>query len=301
MLAANDALGVENCTKSNFSFLNIFIKSIIDEKTDYVSCWKNADSDRIEELQVKWDAYQEELERKKNQNMQDSDVVFSENITFEFEVVDNGTYIPYALYTPSTASTSGDIPLIVWLHGATDESTNQAKIETRGLPRAIAEWDLLNFNAYVVAPQITSGWHVAWYNSSGKNAVDSVVAYLIENYNIDTNKIIIAGHSNGGIGALYMAVNDNNNYYAAVVSISGGRPANLSSLKIPVHGYTGEKDYTSNYNFTMHTLGNLFGSENVFNIIGSDHAQVSWTAFELDEDGNNRSDAIEWILEQSKE
>ena len=284
------------------TIVNIVLE-IIDEKTEYESCWINANSNDIEKYQLAWDDYQAELERQEEQerleNIGNGDV-FSKNISFSCEIVNDGTYMPYALYTPSTNS-RGDIPLIVWLHGYGDGSTNQEKIETRGLPRAIAEWDFENFNAYVVAPQITGKWRTSWYKPTAKKYVDAVVGYFIDNYNVDTNKIIIAGHSDGGMGALYMAANDNNNYYAAVVSVSGGNPGGLSNIKVPGQGYAGEYDFKSNYRFTMNTLGNLFGSENVFKIPATGHGEASWETFKLDGDENNRSDAIEWMLEQSKE
>lgn len=44
--------------------------------------------------------------------------IFDENITFSEEYVDYAGVIPYNLITPSTANASGNIPLILWLHGS---------------------------------------------------------------------------------------------------------------------------------------------------------------------------------------
>ena len=48
------------------TIVNIVLE-IIDEKTEYESCWINANSNDIEKYQLAWDDYQAELERQEEQ------------------------------------------------------------------------------------------------------------------------------------------------------------------------------------------------------------------------------------------
>lgn len=277
---------------------------IVDEETTYESCWVNAEASTIAIYQEKWDAEEERKKKEEDAKRQEELLKknpFSSNISFDYKFENDGNYIAYALYTPSTAKSSDSLPLIVWLHGFGDGSDSRSKIETRGLPRAIAEWDLNNFNAYVLCPQILNTGGIEWYNVNGRDSVNKLVTMIIEKYNINRSKIIIAGHSNGGTGALSIANQDTNNYYSTVVSVSGGSPGgDLSHLRsLRGRAYVGSPKHgeaEGNYNYAKTTLADIFGSGSFFSLAFG-HAEVSWEAFKLDDNQNKKSDLIEWMLE----
>lgn len=241
-------------------------------------------------------------------DLEHKDVISGKDITFASEVVKDGVPMPYALYTPSSAETiGGDVPLIVWLHGKGCGSTKIGGIQIGGLPRALRDWSLDGFNAYVVCPQLVNEWeNREWFYDSAKEAVDEIVEELISEYNIDTDRIIIAGHSNGAMGALFMAAKDkaSNQYYSAVVEVAGSFPGvEIECLKeMPARGYVGPMSLGEselNYYYTADIFANLIGKENVF-ILPADHARIGDRCFTLDEDGDNKSDLIEWMLRQYK-
>ena len=218
---------------------------------------------------------------------------------FTHEIINNDITMPYVLYTP-TVSNDESIPLIIWLHGYNNGSTDQEIIDKNGLPCALSQWDLDGFDAYVVCPQLVGKWNIApWFSDITKQNVDNIVAEIIEEYNIDLDKIIIAGHSNGGIGALYMAAR-NNIYYSKMVQISGCNVGiDTSPIKeMSARGYVGSPSYGEiydNYYYTTTTYTDLVGKENVF-VLQTDHANAAIEAFLLDKNQDNKSDLIEWML-----
>ena len=126
---------------------------------------------------------------------------------------------------------------------------------------------------------------------------------FIENHNVDTNKIIICGHSLGGIGTQYMAY-ELQDYFSAQVIVSGYNVAtDISQITIPTRAYVGQKTYgeePNSENYTLTRLKDVFGEEAIYSLQTS-HVSALKMAFTLDEDENNRSDLLEWMFAQSKD
>lgn len=228
------------------------------------------------------------------------------DITFSVELFDsNPEIMPYFLYTPSTRETSDkEIPLIVWLHGGDEYYCKFENMSKRGLPAALESWgDLEGFDAYIVCPQMTGKWHynAGWQTEANRNNVDKILADVIANNYIDTSKIIIAGHSIGGRGAMTNALHNVNDFeYYKVVSIGGFlEEYDLQFMKeLDIRFYTGKLETGETYGVYYHNIQKMtqwFGEENLFVIDGS-HANSPVGAFLLDEDNNNKSDLIEWML-----
>ena len=221
-------------------------------------------------------------------------------ITFTSEIVNDDITMPYILYTPSNVKDE-DVPLIVWLHGYNNGSLDRQIIESNGLPCALSQWELDGFKAYIVCPQLVGKWnYYPWFSEVTKSNVDDIVAKMISDYNIDTDRIIISGHSNGGMGAIYMA-SSNNKYYSKIVQISG---CNVGIDTSPIQnisgrGYVGSTlygEFRDNYYYTITTYANLVGEENIF-VLPTGHTEAAIEAFLIDDDNNNESDLIEWMLE----
>ena len=233
--------------------------------------------------------------------LQDSPTIGSSTnkITFTSEIVNDGVTMPYILYTPSNIQDE-DIPLIIWLHGYNNGSIDKSIIESNGLPCALSQWEFDGFKAYVVCPQLIGKWNNApWFSETTKLNVDDIVVKMIESYNIDMDHIIISGHSNGGMGAIYMA-SSSNQYYSKIVQISGCNVGiDTSPIKdLSGRGYVGSTLYgelRDNYYYTTTTYANLVGKENVF-VLQTGHAEAAVEAFLIDDNKDNKSDLIEWML-----
>ena len=217
-------------------------------------------------------------------------ITSDKNITFSYEYKKDENYMPYALYTPSTASTNTKTPLIVWLHGSDEVGVGERGLKNSGLLKVLNEWQLYGFNAYVICPQLSGG---NWNNSTTKDKLNNLLDKIVKEKDIDTDKISLTGHSLGGIGVLYMAYY-RPTYYSSLVVLSGYNPGiNYSTLKnIPIKGYT-EKGLS----FMVNNFANTFGSDKL-TITNGGHGSVPKEAFTEDKNNDNKSDLIEWILTQ---
>ena len=239
-------------------------------------------------------------------NVVSGDNLFDENITYTSKYYEAANGImPYALITPSTAtSNSSSIPLIVWLHGdgeiGVNGTTFMGTYDERLFPRVVNDSELLKFNAYILCPHSkTSKW---WQNlENGINNLGTLLEYIVEDLgNVDTNNIVLVGHSGGAVGSTYMAANmDKLPYKFSKLVLMSGADVGYSyesDINIPTRGYYGaiEDNYYISYMKGKYT--NIPNSEPAISISNTTHAYVPKNAFNLDTDSNNCSDLIEWLF-----
>ena len=154
----------------------------------------------------------------------------------------DGQLVPYRIYVPSNYDKSKKYPLIMLLHGAGGDENNF-------LDRYEGMWPkLAEERGYVIVAANGRGPLGGYLKENGSEAdVMDVIALVEKNYNIDSAREYLAGHSMGGggtwrLGLLYR------NRFAALAPIAGTRPspaidAALSSgRKVPMIVVCGAKD-----------------------------------------------------------
>lgn len=241
----------------------------------------------------------EEIKLEKLNSTENRESYFSADITFTREYIWDGEVMPYTLFTPSTTEESGKKPLIVWLHGSGEVNADINTFFNRGLPETINSWETEGFDAYIICPHLTSRWNSgSWNTESAKNNLQALMEKFIMQHNIDTENIIIAGHSLGGQGALYMA-HELQDYFSRCVVLSGYRPGtDNSEIDIPTIGYVGTSqagEDSASISYMDTSFAPIFGNQNLFSIEAS-HGQVPKVAFNIDANNNNRSDLLEWMF-----
>ena len=231
-------------------------------------------------------------------NLEDKNevIISDKSITFSYKYIKDGSPMPYALYTPSSVNDSKKpIPLIIWLHGSGEVGSSESAFKNSGLLKVLSNWSLDGFNAYVICPHLSgSGYSSSWQPSTIQNKLYSLIDKFVKENNINTDKIILTGHSLGGIGVLYTAY-QRPNFYSALVVMSGYDPGvDISTLKhIPTRGYS---EYIS---FMNNKFQSTFGSENYYQL-NTSHGNVPNAALNMDENNDNKSDLVEWMLTQQK-
>lgn len=204
---------------------------------------------------------------------------------------DKGTSMKYWIYVPENVDSS--LPLIIYLHGVGECGTNLDKlISAPGLPRLLYNKSLSINNAIVLMPQASSEW--GFSNTSGKTLLYSLMDEIVNTYNIDTNKISIVGFSRGARNACGI-IAENPNTFSAFVAISGASDSLASSLtSLPVRGYWGTEDSSSNSPKSLINKILKYGGNATFTeLSGVNHSQTPETVF-------LKTDTIQWLISQSK-
>ena len=221
-----------------------------------------------------------------------------------YKYVNDGNNIPYALFSPSSASGNQDgTPVVLWLHGSGEVGKGESAFKSSGLLKVLNEWKLDGINAYVVCPQLTGKYSGSWNNTKSWNAVNKLLDQLGKELNFDTSKISVVGHSLGGIGAQYFGYHGRDKFSAMVVLSGYGTGLDLSQLKnMPTLGFvgtTGAGEDSASYNYMVGTFKKYFGEENTI-VINASHGGLPKKAFTDDSNKDNKSDLFEWMLAQEK-
>lgn len=142
----------------------------------------------------------------------------------------DGTALTYTAYAPEADGSKH--PLVIWLHGAgaggTD--TRMALFDTKCT--ALVEEDFQNTmgGAYVLVPQCDGFWMQyddsgSWFDNPGTASIytptlmELIEHYVAENQDVDVNRILIGGCSNGGYMTMEMIMTYPE-YFAAAYPIS---------------------------------------------------------------------------------
>lgn len=226
-------------------------------------------------------------------------IIIEKDITFSYEYISAKDVMPYGLFTPSTVDGNKKTPLIVWLHGSGERDVGKATFINRGLPNVLNTWTLKGFDAYVLCPQLKGKWNCdTWCCSESKEHLQTLIDKFISEHNIDTEKIIIAGHSLGAQGALYMAYKLPD-YFSKLAVFSGYQTyVDISEINIPTIGYVGMVRYgeaEASFEYMTGNFKSAFGEENTF-CLPTSHGRLPYVAFNEDKDNNGHSDVIEWML-----
>lgn len=226
-------------------------------------------------------------------------ITSDKSITFSYQFKTDSD-LAYGLYTPSTAASGKKTPLIIWLHGSGSVGAEHSRFKSNFLSY-MKDWKLEGFNAYIVCPLLKHG---SWNNQPNKARVYTLVDKILKEKNIDTDKIILAGHSMGAQGIFNIA-DGKSDFYSALVFLSPYKATpstiDINQFKnVPLIGYVGTveagEDETS-YKYATKTFSNTYGSDKMI-IVNTWHGNVPKYVFNIDNNKDNKSDLVEWMLKQ---
>lgn len=233
---------------------------------------------------------------KKDNHVSTSKLFDSESNLVAQKINEDGT-IPYILIGPENADPNEELPVLVYLHGAGEVGSSQDALLNVGPGAIIPNWDLEDFNGYILCPQLTGIYNIgSWNNSAAEIHLRNLLDNFQKTHAVDTDNIAIAGHSLGGMGALYMAKNMDDVFSKAAVLSGYDVGISTSDIDIPIVGYVGSNE-------AMNPMTNLFTNtlgEDSLITVEANHGGVPTQVFNRDTDGNGRSDLIEWLFD-SKE
>ena len=162
---------------------------------------------------------------------------------------ESGVTMPYRLFVPAGYNHQTKYPLILWLHGSGGAgSDNLRQISGDQIP-GTRLWTQRENQArspsFVVVPQSERGWL-----TNGPSRLSPPMLTVLElihalqgEFNIDPQRIYIAGQSNGGLGAWALLENKPDLFAGAVLVSAGVFRERVSSIpKTPLWAFEGAED-----------------------------------------------------------
>ena len=129
----------------------------------------------------------------------------------------DGSTMKYRYYLPENYDSSVSYPVVMFLHGETRKGNDNEKqlYNAQDLFDKVIEQESTN-PCILVAPQCSADSN--WTDLS--DMIDGVVNDIQNQYSVNSEKIYIAGYSEGTEGC-YKVVSDNPNKYAGIIAIAG--------------------------------------------------------------------------------
>jgi predicted peptidase len=164
-----------------------------------------------------------------------------------------GSPMPYRLFIPARYENRQKYPLVLWLHGGGGRGNNNSSQISGGNTIGSHVWTLpenqIKNPCFVVAPQCPVDQAWATVNKAQPterlHLALELLQHVVKTFNIDAQRLYIAGQSMGGFGT-WSAITHHPNLFAAAIPIcGGGDETNASNLiKTPIWAFHGEKDET---------------------------------------------------------
>lgn len=203
----------------------------------------------------------------------------------------NDSYMDYYVFIPENATV--DMPLVIFLHGDGEIGYVQA-LENNPLILKAKEIYGEEFPFIVVAPNTrVKTWIDGTVPLTLKNLIDDVVSA----YSIDTEHLIITGHSRGAVGVWYM-INVYGDYFSAAVPVScySWRPLDENVVtQVPIRAFSGNvEDYEIGYYYALlsqtETIRNWGGDAEITLHNGALHMDTPRLSF--------TEELFQWMLSQ---
>jgi predicted peptidase len=153
------------------------------------------------------------------------------------------------LFVPKPYDKSTPYPLVIWLHGggsAGDDNRGQISLDnTLGTHFWTRKENQDKHPAFVLAPQSPAGWDSDAETDLGAELklVLEILDVVQKEYSVDSNRIYVAGQSNGGVGA-WGLITKKPGLFAAAIPLCGAGNTRMAprAAKTAVWAFHGEKD-----------------------------------------------------------
>ncbi len=200
-----------------------------------------------------------------------------------------GKSIDYYLYIPKDATEH--MPLIVYLHGVGAVGSVK-NIETNPLHSCALEIYGESFPFLILTP--SSMFNSTWTSKKMPERVKSLVEYIVSEYNIDRDKIIISGHSMGASG-VFRQIEHYGDFYSAAIPVSVPDTSIIDiekCLTTPIQGFAGSKESPFNHDMRelCDSLKELGGNVVYTELEGIVHGKTPYHAF--------TKEVLDWAITQ---
>ena len=224
--------------------------------------------------------------------------LFESDLEYDIEYVNDGETMPYLLVGPKDADSGEDLPVLIYLHGSGEIKAYDDKM-VNGSNKNLLPYNLLanennfeNFNGYIICPVLGGEYGSNWRNENAVNYISNLLDTFSATHKINEDKVALAGHSLGGIGAEYIGYHLSSRFCSIGVLSGYNSGVDISQLDIPVYGFVGQGD--SEYMTT--TFAQRVGSDKLYIQKGVGHGGVPRSVFLTDSNGNGRSDFFEMLF-----
>lgn len=162
---------------------------------------------------------------------------YGEFIRSRFEA-SNGCIIEYLVYVPDYCKKVDGLPINMYMHGSGTGENYFSRLTSSGLGSEIEKGNVLP-SGIVILPLAPTG--NTYNNKNFRDALAELPYQVAQDYNGDTKRISLSGHSWGAITA-YRLVNENPGEFSAIVTASGSFDVTSAFQNTKIWAFHGSND-----------------------------------------------------------
>ena len=230
-------------------------------------------------------------------NQKQADRLANTNLQDEFDPTGNGyTWVemqrkqgvlPYDVIAPANADPDEELPVLVYMHG---QGSGHKDIYNQ----VFANYNLETWNGYIICVDNndTSSW------VDNEKDLDKILDDFSSQYNIDTDRISLAGYSLGGSGVISFStrgrLTDSDGYNYRNAAIITGYNQIQGEFDVPIIAFNDR----NNHNAMKSVKNNLDlseGGEDRYIETGASHGDVDYAGFTWDANNNGKADIFEFF------
>ena len=198
-------------------------------------------------------------------------------------------YLDYYVYIPNNGGTA-NMPLVIYLHG-------DASVGSYGSLKTGEAYPCLEraYNGEQPFIMLQPNTRVrSWTNSTIVTTLKELIEYVIKEYQINPEKVILSGGSRGGMGAWNFA-NKYPQIFSAFVPISGTGNITASNFKnLPTWAFS-SKSSSDSWNYSnmesnVNAINNAGGNAKFSGLTGYNHSTIL--------SGALTKETFEWMIAQ---
>ena len=293
---------VNSCTKDEDKDRKSSAQSKINAKEQEFTTLHNEALAALASLKSKDESLETEKDYDEVEGMDTSNLKYGSFTTKEYVV--NGQKIKCYVYVPDYGEEVQNLPVMMYMHGASMENTGEQIVTYNGLGQLINERKITP-SGIVVIPYVQNG-HL-YENKAYRDALAQIPNVVADEYHGDKSRISLAGTSYGGVTA-YRLVNEHPDTFSAVVTACGAEEVTNAFEGMKVINYSGRGDPSNHTGKTYVKKQtdkiNQVGGKAEFHMYDNQwaHGNVGTLAFQeqvTDEQGN-KIPVVEWLFRQKK-
>lgn len=155
--------------------------------------------------------------------------------------LDDSVEVPYLFYLPEDYDGTSDEtwPLMLFLHGRGESRGPLSLVAKWGPPRMVARNESLKY--ILVSPQCPA--EDRWSSETQQANLDALLDHIVDQYQVDTDRVYLTGLSMGGFGSWALASRTPERFAAVAPICGGGDTAEATSLiDLPIWVFHGDQD-----------------------------------------------------------
>lgn len=217
----------------------------------------------------------------------------------------NGVKVDYLVYVPNYGKPVEKLPINMYMHGSGTGNNSFSRLTESGLGKEIIEGNVLP-SGIVILPLAPTG--KSYDNKNFRDALAEIPLKVAKDYNADTSRISLSGHSWGAITA-YDLVNEHPNEFSAIVISSGSDKVTSAFMNTKVWAFHGSEDeregsrtaYSQAVN-VINEIKRLGGDAELYTYEGKGHSdEIQKDMFNKEFEKNGEYiNPLEWAFSQTR-